>query len=52
MQTMQELMDQEDAERLAYLASPEGQAEDARLTATLRLTDAERDSLTFPDDDD
>jgi hypothetical protein len=45
-------MDQEDAKRLAYLASPEGKAEDARLTATLRLTNAERDALTFPNDDD
>jgi hypothetical protein len=35
-QTMGELMDEEDAKRIAYLNSPEGKAEDSRLDA-LRL---------------
>ena len=50
-QTLAEIMAEEDAKRVAHFHSPEGQAENARLDATLKLTDAERDSLSFPDDE-
>lgn len=50
-QTLAEIMEEEDAKRIAALNTPEAKAEDARILAKMKA-EAEEDRLLYPEDSD
>ena len=50
--TIAEIMDEEDAKRIAYLNSAEGKADENRLNAKLKMSEKEREELYSCEDEE